>query len=57
MMTRDKIHKILDQCLDQAKASQLYGQINFTLHCQKGEVRQITDESVKRTWRDETPTA
>jgi len=54
-VTRDKIHKILDVCLDEAKTKNLYGQVNFTLHCQSGEVKQITDESIKRTWREETP--
>ena len=54
-MTRDKIHKILDLCLDEAKQKKLYGQMSFTLHCQDGTIRQMTDVETKRTWREETP--
>jgi len=56
-MTNTEIHKILDSCLDEAKEKKLYGQISFTLHCQAGDVRQVSDKendgirSKTRTWK------
>lgn len=54
-MTRDKIHKILDLCLDEVEQKNLYGHVNFTLHCQGGIVKHVADVETKRTWTEETP--
>lgn len=51
-MIREEIHAILDKCIEEIKDKSFYGQMNFILHCQAGEVKQITDEGWKRTWRD-----
>lgn len=55
-MTHKEAHKILDQCLDEAQKRNLYGQLSFKMHFQDGKLQQITDEGMKRTWRQESPT-
>jgi len=51
-MTNEEIHKILDQCIEEGKEKKLYGQSSFILHFQAGIVKQITDERIKRTWKE-----
>ena len=51
-MTNKEIHKILDECLEEGKEKKLYGQISFIMHCQDGTIKQVTDEKVKRTWKE-----
>lgn len=49
-MDRKEVHNILDEILDEGEGKKLYGQTSFTVHWQDGKVRQITDETIKRTW-------
>lgn len=51
-MTREEVHKILDECLYEAAQKVLYGQMAFTMHFVNGKLLQITDERRKRTWKN-----
>ena len=42
-MTRAEAHNILEECLKHGERIQLYGNIAFKLHFQKGKLKQITD--------------
>ncbi len=55
-MTRKEVHKILEECLNEAEERNLYGQMSFKMHFQDGRLQQITDEGWKRTWKNPSPT-
>lgn len=52
-MSREEIHQVLDQILDEAESRNLmFGQTSFVMHWQNGKVNLITEKETLRTWKN-----